>query len=367
MIPFRTGMLVTGKDFCPRKQELEHLRELIGSAGRVYVVGESRIGKTSLIAEAVRLTNKIRPVFVDLMAVKDIEDVTHRLGEALIREEKNQRKMMSLLKGLGALRPSLSFDSLTGSPTVTFAPGSGTRIETLNDLFDAISNLNRPVIVFDEYQDLLDLRDAHRIIAKLRSLIQQQQNTAFIFCGSIRNRMEEIFTEENSPFFNAAVRLQVGPLEQNLFRSFLRKRFLQGERTLSDELLDSIMDACHQNPGHTQRFCISLWQATSRGTVISEKDIVTAWSLLFAMQKDSYELILTTLSPQQARVLRALAHAGGTSTLSSEFIASTGITLAPSVRKAMTKLLDRRLVQKSGTTYLFCDPFLAAWLRQQSI
>ena len=154
MIPFRTGMLVTGKDFCPRKQELEHLQELISSAGRVYVVGERRIGKTSLIAEAARLTKKIHPVFIDLMAVKDIEDVTHRLGEALIREEKSQSRMISLLKGLGALRPSLSFDSLTGSTSVTFAPGSGTRIETLNDLFDTISNFNRPVVVFDEFQDL---------------------------------------------------------------------------------------------------------------------------------------------------------------------------------------------------------------------
>jgi hypothetical protein len=130
--------------------------------------------------------------------------------------------------------------------------------------------------------------------------------------------------------------------------------------------LESILDACHDNPGHVQRFCISLWQVTSRGQQVGEADMAEAWSMLFGMQRDAYDLTLTTLSPQQTRVLRALAHIGGESKLSAEFIELTGITLAPSVRKAMVKLVDRRLVQKDQTTYRICDPFLAAWLRIQT-
>jgi hypothetical protein len=136
------------------------------------------------------------------------------------------------------------------------------------------------------------------------------------------------------PFFNAAVRLPVGPpLDRTLFKKFLKTRFQEGKRSISD------------------------------GQSLAEKDIAAAWEVLFSMQKDAYELILTTLSPQQTKVLRALAHSDGAATLSSSFISSTGITLAPSVRKAMTKLVDRRLVQKINTPYRFCDPFLAVWLR----
>ena len=90
-----------------------------------------------------------------------------------------------------------------------------------------------------------------------------------------------------------------------------------------------------------------------------DKAVAAAWSMLFAMQKDSYELLLPALSPHQTRVLRALAHACGETTLSANFIETTGITLAPSVRKAMVALVERRLIQKSDTTYRFCDPFLA--------
>ena len=366
MIPFKTGVHVTGPDFCPRNKELAWLKELVESAGRVYVVGERRIGKSSLIAEAIRPLRDVRPVFVDLMALKDLEDLTHRVGQAMLTSEKHQSRVLNLMRSLSSLRPAVTVDSTTGSPSITFAPGTGQRLETLDELFAVIERWKRAVVVLDEFQDVLTLSDSRRILARLRSLIQTQQKGAFVFSGSIRNQMEEIFTNQESPFFNSASRLWVGPLDRAPFRSYLRRRFARGDRRVAKHHLDAILDACHDNPGHVQRFCISLWQVTSQGQEISEADMAEAWRVLFGMQRDAYELTLTTLSPQQTRVLRALAHIGGESTLSAEFIESTGITLAPSVRKAMVKLVERRLVQKDQTTYRLCDPFLAEWLRLQA-
>ena len=365
MIPFKTGVQVTGKDFCPRAEELRQLCELMESSSRVYIVGERRIGKTSLIAEAARHLGKTRPVFVDFMAVKSLEDITHRLGQAILRAEKQQSRLLSMVKHLSSLRPAISIDSITGSPSVAFAPGSGEQLETLDSLFYILEKEKNRVLVLDEFQDIAALNDSPRILARLRNLIQQQPQTGVVFCGSVRSQMEDMFTNETSPFFNAAVRLRVGPLDREIFCRFLLKRFQAGDRTVPAPLMNSIIEACQNNPGHVQRFCISLWQATAHGQEIREKDVTAAWEVLFAMQKDAYELLLAALSPQQMKVLHALARTNGSSGISSEFISSTGIALAPSVRKAMLKLVQRRLVQRTGTSYRFCDPFLAAWLRQQ--
>mgnify|MGYP001589718802 FL=1 len=221
------------------------------------------------------------------------------------------------------------------------------------------------MVVLDEFQDVLALSDGGPILAKLRGLIQRQQKAAFVFCGSIRHQMEDIFTREQSPFFNSAVRLWVGPLDRDLFRGYMRERFARGERRIAEGHLNAILDACRDNPGHVQRFCISLWQATSHGQEIGEEHLAAAWNVLFDMQRDAYELLVEPLSAQQMKVLRALAHVGGEVSLSAAFVEATGITLAPSVRKAMLTLVERRLVQKIDTTYRFCDPFMAAWLRRQ--
>jgi hypothetical protein len=113
MLPFRTGMRVTGKDFCGRKKELSLLREYIQSSARVYILGERRIGKTSLIFEAIRPLRSLRMVYIDLMAVKTLGDVCERIAGAIVRTEKRKTKLGGILGSLALLRPSFTIDPMT--------------------------------------------------------------------------------------------------------------------------------------------------------------------------------------------------------------------------------------------------------------
>ena len=362
MLPFRTGMRVTGREFCGRREEVSQLRESMQSSGRVYVVGERRIGKTSLIVEAARQLKDQPLVYADLMAIKSLADLSQRLAQAVIHAERQESRVLALLRSLASLRPTLSVDPTTNLPTVGFAPGAGEQPETLDSLFGLLASWDRAIVVLDEFQDVRSLPAKEAVVARLRGLVQQQENTAFVFCGSQRSRMEEIFTDEGSPFFHAAIRLHVGPIQRRTFRRFLERKFSSGDRRLVPGVLDGILDACQDNPGHAQRFCTALWQVSSPGDVIDAGDLAPAWGMLFAMQGDQYEFILQGLSAQQSQVLRGLGKAGGASNLSREFVESTGVTLLPSVAKAMEGLISKRIVTKVGTTYHVSDPFLGAWL-----
>ena len=362
MLPFRTGMKVTGREFCGRRKEVAQLRQYMQSAGRVYVVGDRRIGKTSLIFEAARSLHRRRLVYADLMAIKSVSDLSQRLAQAVIQSERQESGVMALLRSLATLRPTVSVDPATGLPTVGFEAGSGDRPETLDGIFSLLGSREAPVVVLDEFQDILSLPEEEAVTARLRGLVQQQEGSAFVFCGSQRGPMETIFTDGGSPFFSAAMRLYVGPIERRSFRRFLERKFLAAERRLEDGLLEIILDACHDNPGDAQRFCTALWQVTEAGQVISREDLASAWSMIYAMQSDQYELVMQSLSRQQAEVLRALGRAGGESNLNRDFVRSTGIPLLPSVAKAMQSLVSKRIVTKAGTRYRVSDPFLGAWL-----
>lgn len=362
MLPFRTGMKVSGREFCGRQHELAQLREIVQSAGRVYVVGDRRIGKTSLVLEAVRSQAKMRLVYVDLMAVKTMGDVSQRLAQAVVGAERQRSRVVSLIQALASMRPTLTVDPTTNLPAVSFAPGSGDRPETLDSIFALLATWERCVVVFDEFQDIQSLPEQDAVTARLRGLVQHQEHIAFVYCGSVRSRMEELFTDSDAPFFHAAMRLSVGPIERPVFKRFLERKFRSGGRRLAKGVLDEVLDVCHDNPGDTQRLCTALWQVTSEGDTICAKDLAQAWTMLFAMESDYYEVILHNLSPQQTQALRALARAGGSSNLSREFVESTGISLLPSVAKALSGLVAKRIVHKVGTSYSICDPFLACWL-----
>ena len=362
MIPFHTGMRVTGNEFCGRRQQLVELREYMESAGRVYVVGERRIGKTSLILEASRVLKKHRTIYADLMAVKTSSDVVQRLAAALVKSEKNENRVLALLKGLAHLQPTISVDPLTNSPTIGFSPGGTNQPETLDHVFSLIQTMDQPIVVFDEFQDVLKVKDHDALLARLRGLVQQQEQTSFVFSGSVRNSMEDIFTRDDSPFFQLAMRMQVGPLNRKKFKPFLTRKFARGGRKLAAGFLDTVLDICSDNPGAVQRFCTALWQATSSGQEITEKELSGAWQRLLAMQGEQYGMIMQELSVQQAQTLVALAKAGGRSYLSRDFMVLTGIALQPSVAKALKGLIARRVVIKEGTEYRIADPFLRGWL-----
>lgn len=357
-------MRVTGTEFCGRNVELAALREYMQSAGRVYLVGERRIGKTSLVFEAARPLKKARMIYVDLMAIKTVAEFSHRLAQGLVQAERQESRLLALLKGLASLRPSISVDPITNMPAVSFAPGSGNLPETLDGLFALFSSWKSVVVVFDEFQDILDLSAENAVMARLRGLIQQQETVAFVFCGSVRGQMEHIFTRNDSPFFNAAMRLAVGPMERSSFGRFLKRKFATGERRLAEGVLDGILNACHDNPGDVQRLCTALWQVTSFGQDVTRDHLNLAWAALLAMQEKEYELVLRTISSQQSQTLRALAGLGGESNLSRELVEATGIALLPSVAKALNGLIVKRLVRKEGTVYRICDPFLAVWLQR---
>lgn len=52
--PFVYGRVITGKEFFGRAKLIKHIQGYIRSGQHVVIFGERRIGKTSLIVEAIR-------------------------------------------------------------------------------------------------------------------------------------------------------------------------------------------------------------------------------------------------------------------------------------------------------------------------
>ena len=61
------GQVVSADDFCPRPRLLKELVGFVRSGQNVVLQGERRMGKTSLIYEALRHVKRHRMVYVDLL------------------------------------------------------------------------------------------------------------------------------------------------------------------------------------------------------------------------------------------------------------------------------------------------------------
>jgi len=367
MLPFRSGQIVLGTDFCGRDEELRVLRDYLESANRVYVQGERRVGKSSLVCEATRRMRGWRLIHVDLLAVKTIGDVTRRIVHSLVAAEKSEKAVFRLLKGLASLRPTFNVDPNTNQTSIGFAsPKAVEAPDTLEQSLNLAESVKKAVLFFDEFQDVLNLVDSGQVLARMRSRIQLLRDVPVAYAGSLRNQMDSIFTDPNAAFYKSAMKINLGPIDKKAFAGYVRKRFRSGGREIHEDLVPAIYELCRGNPGDMQKLCIGLWEVTNPSDAVGPDRIPPALQRVWSQEEQHYGDRLQLLSPQQLACLRALA-IHGSARIDRAFVEETGITLTPSVRRAMKGLVQKRFVIEESSTYRFSDPFFAVWIRHKGV
>ena len=365
MNPFKYGCIVAGDFFCPRPLLEKELRRLVESGQNVVIQGERRMGKTSLVCEAVRKAKGWKLLYVDLLGIRSISDFCRKVTSSVSSLNRKRNFLVRVADLIHRLRPTLTIDTLTGSPTISIDATASSTPDSLDDILDMVAALAREerlCVVFDEFQDILNVENANGILATMRGKIQFQPETPYIFLGSVRNKMSEMFTNSRSPFYKSAALFDIGRIDDADFKAFLSRRFKTGSRIVSDEILNRILDIADRVSGDVQELCDALWATTGKGTAISESDIPIALDLVFAREAKAYAPIVARLTDIQMRVLRGIASLGGRQTLSKDFLRQTGVSNAGSVRKSILRMVELYVLYAREDGYKLSNPFFGAWL-----
>lgn len=367
MNPFKYGETVDGENFCRRPELARILKGYVESGQNVVMQGERRMGKTSLVLQTVRSMKGVAIFHADLFCVRDIADLCHRLTSALARFENSAGFLEKIVQTLAHLRPTLSIDPNTGTPTVSVdakAATDSTSLETVLDAIIAQTVKRKSCVILDEFQDILDIEDGERIIAIMRGRIQLDTKTSYIFLGSVRNKMTDIFMHPKSPFYRGAAPLPVGEINPDDFYKFLASRFETGERKLSRPTFDVIKNIARNTPGDIQELCDAIWDCTSHGQTISEKDVRKGLEVIFSRERDHYEIFIRRLTALQLRVLATLASKGGHEVFSVGFLSAASVLNAASAKRAFDRLISDGLIFSNDREYRFVNPFFREWIKR---
>ena len=365
MNPFKYGQVVSADDFCPRPTLMKQIEEAIKSGQNIVLQGERRTGKTSLIHETVRRLKRRSMLYIDLLEIKDSDDLCKRMVKAIISLERQSGFLDRILRALAHLRPTVSVDPLTGEPSISLDAAVSLKPDSIDGILDLVEDIHKRtplVVMFDECQDILNLRSSKQTLAALRSKIQFHNRIPYVFAGSIRNRMLDIFTDPDSPFFKSAIPVEVGPLDRDHFKKFIKMKFATGRRTVNEDVLDTGFEVTDDLPGDMQQYCGALWDTTDDKARINSLAIPQAMRLIFSRESKNYESILVQLTAHQVRCLVGLARLGGGAPYSGSFLRGIGIASPASVKKALHRLTQLKIIFRRGDEYRFVNPFFKAWL-----
>lgn len=362
MNPFKFGQVVSGSDFCGREGLIDQLLEKIEVGQNCLIQGERRVGKTSLLMEVASRSRK-KGLFIDLMEIKTIDEMCERMLRALA-SLRGKHFMSWVFDTLGHLRPAVTMNTETGQPSLSFQ-SVDFRVQSIHGILELIEKTNKHtplVVIFDEFQDVLNLEDSRRIQAELRSKIQYQADMTYFFAGSIRNRMDDIFNHHDSPFYKSALTFTVEPLPFEVFVPFLIKRFDRGKRRVDEVVFRKIFEIAQNIPGDIQQLCEAMWSLSGEGEALTEEKMHEAVRIILSRERKVYEMVIAGLTVNQAKVLRTIAAIGGRQPTSKKFLAEAGDITSAGVLRALKRLEDTKILYRTAEGYKFSNTFFRAWM-----
>jgi len=216
-----------------------------------------RIGKTALIFHVLdKLPSGTKGIYFDILPTENMSGFLNEFASAIIRhvpEKKGTgRKVWDFIK---SLRPSVSFDMLTGAPQVSFTLKDSEINYQIEAIFSFLEKQDEKyVIAIDEFQQILEYPEKNTD-AWLRTHIQKLKNVIFIFAGSQQHLLNEMFTIPSRPFYNSATLLKIEKINRIKYKAFILKQFTMNGRKIEDPVIDSILNWADCHTYYVQLIC----------------------------------------------------------------------------------------------------------------
>jgi hypothetical protein len=270
------------------------------------------------------------------------------------------------------------FQGLRVTPTVTVNPEDGSMnfsftasappgdiMATIERLLELPGQLagernRRVVLVLDEFQEIVGIDPG--LPRVMRSVFQRQPEVAHVYLGSRRHTLEQIFNDENEPFWRSAKRTELGVIDPDAFRPFIVARFEQTGRAIDSAALKVVLETTRGHPYATQELCYFLWQRTGAGDAATPADAQSAIADVLRSEDSHFDSVWDNASTQQRVLLQALATEEGRP-FAAEYRSQHGLPGTSSIQRALLRLEEAELVSRSGGRAWISEPFLAQWLR----
>lgn len=369
--PFVVGKYLSDKYFCDRSEETEFLRKQILNGRNVALISPRRIGKSGLIQHFFNqkdIQKDYHVFFVDIYATTSLAELVYTLGKEIYDQLKPQTTVWKekFFQIISSFRVGFKLDALTGAPGLDLGLGDiQVPQTTLDEIFNYINEADKPcIIAIDEFQQIGEYAE-NNVEAMLRTKIQKCQRAQFIFSGSKRHMMSNMFNSPSKPFYQSAINMGLEPIPMNTYVDFAAQLFEDNDRHIDKDVIESIWIKYNGYTWFVQMMMNELFALTPVGETCHKEKIAEAVHNVIMSQESSYKDILSRIPPKQKIVLQAIAKENIAQNItSSKFIKKYNLNSASSVQSAVKLLLKNDLVTQTNNAYRICDYFFSEWLAE---
>ncbi len=371
--PFVTNGYAGAEYFCDRIEESKIIGDLLCNENNVALISPRRLGKTDLIWHIFNNETFQRDYYcfvVDIYATKSLNDFVNMFGKAVIDTLRPQGKKVweKFISMVSSLRSEISFD-MNGMPVWSVGLGTiNNPAVTLNEIFSYLDNADKPCIVaIDEFQQIVRYED-ETIEAIIRTYVQRCTNAHFIFSGSQRHLMNEMFTSPTRPFYQSVAIINLQPLALDIYTDFCVSKFEQAGKCIERDVVRILYERFDAVTSYMHRILNVLFSKTNKGETCDAIMVDEAIDLIIRLSFDTYESLFYQMPEKQRMLFLAIAREGKVKEITGgTFVRKHKLISSSSVNSALKGLLEKDFVTMDKNMYCVYDHFFVLWLKFKGI
>ncbi len=365
--PFITAGYVSPEYFCDRVEETERIINAIRSGRNLLLISLRRIGKSGLLRhvkyhlENINKTHLV--IYIDLLPTTNATDLLNALSTALIRVKREENNFFEqVMNVLGSLRPRLTIDTLTGQPSIELKIESGSDIQSgLDNLMKLITGIRKDVVImFDEFQQTGNYPEKNTE-HMLRTIIQSYPQIPFIFSGSSKHMLENMFLSPTRPFYQSSEVMYLENIKEENYREYISSIFSRDNKKIDPDALSEIFAWTRTHTYYVQYVCNILYEKGSG--IIDLKKVHNVFHQVLENFEPLFVNYRNLIPGHQFRLLQAMAAENGIKQpTSGSFIRKYNLTSASSVATSLKSLSEKEMIIYDRNIWLVYDVFFARWM-----
>ncbi len=362
--PFLLKGYLDSLHFCNREKETDTLVDAITNGRNVTLISLRRMGKTGLIYHTfAQLEKKIDCVYVDILPTSNLAEFTETFGKAVLNQletpyGKSVKQLLGIFK---KFTPTVSVDPMTGQPSFEIQVKTEKESEsTLEDIFHYLKKRKKKIVIaIDEFQQVATYPEK-KTEALLRSYIQHLTNVDFIFSGSQKHLLIQMFSQASRPFYQSTEFLFMDCIDKEAYTKFIKYHFASHQKKIKPEELETIFEWTRLHTFYVQLVCHKLF-------ALSEKDLthqvlIRTLQDILAENETYYYGYKNLLTEQQWNLLKAIGKEKSVEKINQKTFLNKYKLSASSVQRSIKALVDRELLVKETNGYRVYDVFFGLWM-----
>lgn len=348
--------------FCDRVNETTRITNALKNGNNVTLISGRRKGKSNLIHHI--LNNHFEHfAYVDIYDVESYQEFSIKLSEEIIKQygKPTENFLKRISHFLTGLKPVFSFDSISGEPQILLQTIENSNPKTtIEEVFKFLKSEQKEIVIaIDEFQEILNWDK--KAEALLRGLIQLYPEIRFIFSGSNRHLMLEMFTNKKRPFYHSSELLILEKINQDLYFDFIKGFLNQKFKNLQDDIIRIGIDWCRGETYYIQRWFNRLYSLDK----LPKIELYEEEFYQFILEKESeFQHQLDLFPKTQKDLLKAIArNVGVIHPTGKEFTRKYNLATS-SVNQNLSILIEKDMIEKVEGKYVLTDVFMDHWLRK---